>query len=204
MKTAWIDVETTGVDHERCGILQVAIIIEGKGTPIREVFKSKPFDGAEVSKEALEVTGVTEEELQSGDRLTDKGLYTQLVALLDKCVYKYDKKDKLVFCGYNARFDMDMLRELFKRNGNSYFGSYFWFPPCDIMQLAFAALIKQRCNMPNFKLTTAAKALGISVDETAAHDALYDITITKEVAGKSIRLIAEVWGVLNPSTSDQQ
>jgi DNA polymerase-3 subunit epsilon len=35
--------------------------------------------------------------------------------------------------------------------------------------------------MENFKLMTVARTLGIEVDESQLHDALYDVKLTKEI-----------------------
>jgi len=41
--------------------------------------------------------------------------------------------------------------------------------------------METRSQFPNFKLMTVAKYIGIEVDESRAHDAMYDIEVTKEI-----------------------
>lgn len=47
------------------------------------------------------------------------------------------------------------------------------------MLLAAYVLRERRPHMPNFKLMTVARELGIEVDESRLHDAEYDIELTK-------------------------
>jgi DNA polymerase-3 subunit epsilon len=42
-------------------------------------------------------------------------------------------------------------------------------------------LSEKRAEMENFKQGTVAKALGINVDDSKLHDALYDIEICKQI-----------------------
>lgn len=52
------------------------------------------------------------------------------------------------------------------------------------MVLATPFLAEARSQMPNFKQGTVAKYLGIPVDDTKLHDALYDIEICKAIYDK--------------------
>ena len=52
------------------------------------------------------------------------------------------------------------------------------------MVLATPFLAEQRSQMVNFRQGTVAKALGIPVDDTKLHDALYDIAICKAIYDK--------------------
>lgn len=49
------------------------------------------------------------------------------------------------------------------------------------MVLATAYLLDKRPQMENFKQGTVAKTLGIVVDDTKLHDAMYDIDICKAI-----------------------
>ena len=68
-------------------------------------------------------------------------------------------------------------------NGDKYYGSYFWHPPICVMNMAAQKLAHRRADLPNFKLTTVAEAIGVAC-EGNAHDATYDITLTREVYKK--------------------
>ena len=43
------------------------------------------------------------------------------------------------------------------------------------------AMCVPRKYSPNFKLTTVARSLGIDVEEADAHDAVYDVHLTRQI-----------------------
>jgi DNA polymerase-3 subunit epsilon len=100
-------------------------------------------------------------------------------------VDRFNKKDKIFLCGYNnVKFDNEFLRELFNRNGDKYFGSWFWSGGIDLMILALEKLRHKRAEMDNFKLMTVAKELGIVLNESKLHNAVYDIELTIEICDR--------------------
>lgn len=182
MKTLYIDVETTGVDEKRHAIHQLSGILVINGYAVRQFnYYLKPFEGAEITPEALEVGGVTLEQIMAYPDQSEG--YEQLMQILDQYCLKFNKTDKIFFAGYNAGFDNRFIRELFTRNGNNFFGSYFWAGTIDLMVLALDKLAPVRHEMENFKLVTTAKKLGIKVDETRLHDSEYDIWLTRQMHG---------------------
>jgi len=72
------------------------------------------------------------------------------------------------------------MRSWFEKCGDKYFGSFFYFPPLDIMNIAIWNLIRKRRTLPNFKLETVANHLGVTA-EGDFHDAMKDILITKNI-----------------------
>jgi len=100
---------------------------------------------------------------------------------MKKYVDPYDKTDKFNFIAYNANFDNQRIRDFFDKIGDKYFGSWFYYPYLDVMTMAAVALVLERRNMPNFKLNTVAKKLGIQVDDAKTHDAMYDIYLTRAI-----------------------
>lgn len=102
--------------------------------------------------------------------------------MLGRYVDKFNKKDKFFLVGYNnAAFDNQFLRGFFLQNGDTYFGSWFWANSIDVMVLASAYLMNRRTEMENFKLSTVAKFLGVSVSDESLHNALYDIRLTRAI-----------------------
>jgi len=184
MKFLFTDTETTGLDPKRNGIVQIAGIFcnyeEGKGFTAQEEFNFliKPFDGDEISDEALKIQGRTREQIAT--YASPNEVYRNLLAMLTKRANKYDKKDKLFFSGYNAKFDMDFLREFFVKNGDKYFGSWFFYPAIDVMLMAAVGRMYNRAELPDFKLGTVAASYGLTFDEKL-HDALVDIKLTMEL-----------------------
>jgi len=111
-----------------------------------------------------------------------KQAHRNLVNLITSYVDKYDKNDKMFLVGYNnASFDNHFLRALWLYNQDKYFGSLFWANPIDVYILASYKIMSHRKDLPDFKLLTACNHFGIKVDESKAHDATYDVYLTKEL-----------------------
>ena len=181
MKLLFFDLETTGTNPARNGIHQISgqIVIDGKKVEDFD-FHVQPNPKAQIEEAALQVAGVTREQVLSYPAMGE--VYAQFVAMLGKYVDKYDKKDKFFLVGYNnAAFDNQFLRGFFLQNGDAYFGSWFWSNSIDVMVLASAYLADLRPEMDNFKLSTVAKFLGVSVSDDSLHNALYDIELTRAV-----------------------
>lgn len=126
MKVVFFDLETTGTLVNKHGIHQISgmIVIDGE---VKETFdfKVQPNPKAEIVQEALDVAGVTKEQILSYPAMGY--VYGQFTAILNKYVDKYNKQDKFFLAGYNnASFDNQFLRAWFLQNGDKYFGSYFW------------------------------------------------------------------------------
>ncbi len=136
---------------------------------------------AEILDEALEVAGVTRDQILAYPPMGE--VYHQFVdGILAKYVDRYNKTDKFFLVGYNnASFDNQFLRGFFLQNGDKYFGSWFWANCMDVMVLATPYLAAKRAEMKDFKQGTVAKALGIPVEDEKLHDALYDIEICKAI-----------------------
>ncbi len=184
MKLLFFDLETTGTQSDKHGIHQLSgmIVINGE---VKEKFdlRVQPHAGAIIEQGALDVAGVTLEQIQAYPAMPV--VFGQFINLLSKYADRYDKSDKFFLAGYNnGPFDNQFLRAWFGHNGDKYFGSWFW-PNClDVMVLATPFLAEARSQMPNFKQGTVAKYLGIPVDDTKLHDALYDIEICKAIYDK--------------------
>lgn len=131
-----------------------------------------PNPAATIEQEALDVAGVTLEQVQSYQPMEEG--YRQLVGILSKYVNKFDKRDKMYLVGYNnAGFDNNFLRALFQQCGDKYFGSWF-YPNCmDVYVMVTPFLMGVRNDMENFKLMTVARTMGIEIDERSAHDEEY-------------------------------
>lgn len=181
MKLLFFDLETTGTNPGRNGIHQISgqIVIDGKHVQDFD-FHVQQNPKAVIEDAALQVGGVTREQILAYPPMEQ--VYKEFVAMLGKYVDKYDKKDKFFLVGYNnAAFDNQFLRGFFLQNGDVYFGSWFWSNSIDVMVLASAYIADRRAEMENFKLSTVAKFLGVSVSDDSLHNALYDIELTRAV-----------------------
>ena len=185
MKVFYVDVETTGLEPKINDIIQLALIIEIDGKVVRkEKFEMQPFNYDNISPEALEVNGLSIEQIKGFD--TPQIAYRKIVNILDKYIFKYDKKDKFIPAGYNVKFDVDFLREFFLKNGDKYYGSYFDYHFIDGMALVFAMRYANKLTLENYRLETASKHFGIEIN---AHDALSDIEATRELILKIMEKI---------------
>jgi DNA polymerase-3 subunit epsilon len=180
MKLAYIDTETTGLDPVKNAIIQIAGYIEIDGeTRERFNIRMKPAPGKVVEQSALEVNGITGEDLATFDDHTEG--YKKFTQTLGMYCNKFDKADKYFFVAYNATFDDRFIRQFMLENNDPYFGSWFHWPSIDVAVLAVDELMERRHEMPNFKLLTVAKEYGMTIDEKRLHDAMYDIELTRDI-----------------------
>lgn len=185
-KLFFFDLETTGVRFWKNGIHQIsgAIQIDGE---VKEYFNFhvQPYKDAIIEDEALSVSGITRETLETYQSMQE--VYKHICDMLGKYVDKFDKTDKFFLVGYNnASFDNPFFRAFFTQCGDKYFGSWFWSSSIDIMVLAAQKLMNERNLMENFQQSTVAKAFWIDVDEGRAHEAQYDVEIMMKIYEKVI------------------
>jgi len=194
MKLVFIDLETTGVSFEQNGIIQISGCVQ-IGDTVQESFDYfvRPFPADVIEEEALKVTGIDRRQLLAPEHpdfsavpgqefLPPQTAYARLKELFGRYVSPYEKGDKFQFVGYNAHsFDMPFLRRFWEKNGDRFFGSWFWFPCLDVMLVWAQILQPVRHQLSNFKLATVARHLGLEVDETRLHDSLYDIELTRQL-----------------------
>lgn len=179
-KDFFFDLETTGVNHWEHGIHQIGILIDVDGATQESLdLKVRPLPNKLIQADALAISGKSLEEVMAYPPATEiKG---QLSACMDKYVDKYNKTDKFNVIGYNVHFDVGFFRAFFLDLGDNYYGSLFWANPIDVMVLASVRLKDIRPKMKNFQLRTVAETLGIVVDESKLHDAMYDLELTRQL-----------------------
>ena len=182
MKTIWLDVETTGVSCKRDRITEIAIIYDMGPQYEIEKFNTLiyhqhyPMDYDDIAK----LTGLTREKLKA-EGVPEHKAFNNLIEFLDKRIDKFNRYDKAVLAGYKTRFDESFLRELFKRNNNKFYGSYFLNTVLDVSStLACAIRMNMMPFMQNYKLVTLAKELNIKLN---AHNAASDIEATMIAQG---------------------
>ena len=104
-----LDIETTGTDPQRHSIVEVgAIDFENPGNYFNE--RCSIWEGAEINFKALEINGLTLNEIQSKSILTQKELISKFIIWMDKI------EDKTI-AGQNVDFDINFLNESAARCG---------------------------------------------------------------------------------------
>lgn len=191
LKILFYDLETTGTRYWRSGIHQIAGILDINGEVVDTFnYKVRPNPAAEILDESLAVAGVTRDQVLQYKPMEET--YPDLNRRINLHVSRYDKKDKIFLVGYNnAAFDNSFFRAWYKQNGDEYFGAYFWENPTDVYSLVSFLLMRERANLKDSKLKTVCRYFGIEVDETKLHDALYDITLTRDLYYAATKRIAD-------------
>ena len=180
-KLLFLDTETTGLDPDKNGVIQVAMIAGNDEFNV----KLNPLSlGVKVDKEALKINGIKKKHIKK--RMNHELAFGKMIEWLDERVNKYDKTDKFVVVGYNVKFDVEMLHGWARREEFEYMGSYIDWRVIDVLTLARTAhYLGQLPGEPeNFKLGTICELYGI---DGATHDALEDIRATKELFNKIIK-----------------
>ena len=165
-KLAFIDLETTGGGRKKNHIwyLSAILVTESKRTH---------FEAGE--------DGLTCYPLSRGD-------FLGFQEFLSLAVDPFNSSDKLFFIGYNSYSDMDWVRDWFKRENDKYFGSWFWYPPIDVMQLAILGTAADRHLLEDFTLGTVCRYFKLDFDDTLAHGATdYDNRKAEELYWKLMK-----------------
>ena len=188
MKVLYFDVETTGLDPVKHGIVQIAAVAEVDGVEVgRFVRNVAPYPTDEIDPRAMAVHGMTSEKVAEYEPAPV--VKSAFCGFLSQYVNKFDKNDKLYPAGYNVRFDLDFVKAWFEKAGDNYWGSWQnWkaLDPLPYLRLAsWAGLLP---GLTSHKLVDAAGYFGIEID---AHDALSDVLATREILHRIKTVIAE-------------
>lgn len=190
MKFIWVDTETTGLDEQIHRPFEIAVIYlnnrkeeDGRISHLeceRDFYLNPIKDGIEVTKEALEITGISEDQIKAMEP-AEKIVKNFIQFLEDiQTHFKTGKEEKPFLCGYNVSFDYKMIKALLSDYGYN-FDDYIQSHLMDVYSQVKAAGDKRVLPyLPNRKLGTIAEYLHVKLDN--AHNALADIRATKEVS----------------------
>jgi DNA polymerase-3 subunit epsilon len=191
IKKLYVDIESTGTDPKRHGIIQWSAILLVNGRKVDEIdMKMQPFKEDELDDGALKHNHTSALEVFAEDRYKPLIAYERLMEFFGKHCNKYDRLDKFFWVGYRASFDSDFTREFFDKIGDRFLGSWFWTPPLDCMGLAAYLLQKNRYKLRDFKLRSVFEYLrpdmiGVYQDleekGQAWHNAMFDIERTLDI-----------------------
>ncbi len=186
------DTETTGTDPKVNGMAQLTaqVIINGIEKDLYNEF-FKPLPGQMVEPKALEVNGLTMDQLRGFQE--PRIAFDKFMNIIELWVDPFDKKDKFTLVGYNSRFDDDFMRQWFRNVDDSvWYGSFFRWPAIDVANLAAVYIGDGWKEMENFKLATVAKHLGLEVDESRLHDSEYDVDVTAILVRKGGTVMTKI------------
>uniref|UniRef100_A0A6M3L303 Putative exonuclease n=1 Tax=viral metagenome TaxID=1070528 RepID=A0A6M3L303_9ZZZZ len=180
-KILWLDLETTGLDHEKCAVLQIGVVVEKNGKIEEErEFLMRPFIGADIEERALFLNRRSQQEIYNYPSMDET--MEEFINFLNSHIIKHKKTDKFVIAGYNVRFDVDFLRTYFEYFGaEKSFSNYFFSPLLDVMALVAIAINFQGLRLPNYRLLTVCNTYGVRFK---AHDAIADVKATRELYNK--------------------
>jgi len=173
MRKLWLDVETTGLDATTNGIIQLACIDDE--TNDKFSIDIKPFKGCVYDKGAEEVHGISEKTISK--YTPEHEAVLSFIEWLDKIK---GNGGQFSIAGYNSRFDMDFIVDLFKRNKIQYW-DYFNYYDVDV----FALVKILDLGVGNKKLTTICETMNVKLDD--AHDAMSDIKATRKLYKKIMK-----------------
>lgn len=172
----FFDLETTGTDVRKHGIIQFAGIVEIDGEIVDELeIKINPGE-VEWHEKAIEANGITPDMVK--EHVPKIQAYSSIDKFLTTHVDKYDKKDKMIPAGYNVNFDRKFLEQFYYDNGNKYFGGLVNYYDADVFYV-LKYLRQLGMYSGGLKLTEACEHFGIEL--TNAHDALADIKATRQL-----------------------
>lgn len=184
MRFMWIDTETTGIDPSNSAAFQVACVLVDNGQLICErcFFLNPLSETIKYHEGAGSVHGYSEEQIKEFPPEKEEVLKIAAFFAEARELFKKDgsKTEKMIIAGYKVGFDIGHIKALLERNGYQ-LEDYFMSIVADVfLQVKKAEVQKALPYLPDRKLGTVAKHLGVSLEN--AHDALADITATREVA----------------------
>lgn len=201
------DFETTGISHAYDQVLQFAAIVTDEN--LNEIedatinIRCKLLPHIIPSPMALAVTNVSPDLL-----INEQRTHREFMHEIQEWAERWSPA---IFWGYNSiKFDENMMRYgLYQTLHAPYLTNTNGNLRGDVMRLAHAAFLfnpdaletpLNQKNKPVFKLGIFAQANGIEFNEAEAHDALYDVRKTIEVADLIKQSVPEVWSAMTSNT----
>ncbi len=178
IRKLWLDFETGGLDPAVNGLTQMAFIIEGEDGQILDAgdFNIKPFEGSVVEPAALKVTGKNYDDVMGYE---DEAVVLKLfLEILKKHINPLSYDENFTVAGYNVAFDIGFLDAWMVRCNKKFF-TYFNYHSVDPLAIMRILRFEGETNLKSLKLSSVYEAI---FNETFnAHDALADITATREI-----------------------
>lgn len=177
-----IDVETTGVDFTKNGLLELAVVIVayndlGELQPIKsDHWHIKPHKGAIINPEALAINGIDPEH-PFRFAIDESQALEELCEFVTTQVKHYECR-RAVLVGHNAHFDLNFIITAIKRCHikNNPFHAFTCFDTATLGGLVYGKTV----------LAKILRTANITFDKELAHSAAYDTEKTAELFCKII------------------
>lgn len=172
-----IDIETTGLDPTYCEIIEISAIKYSQGVAI-DSFTTLVKPVTAVNEYITKLTGITNEMLESAPRNAE--ILPQFNSFIADSI----------LVGYNVNFDINFLYDNLMKIGVTLTNKYV-----DVLRIARMLLT----DLPDYKLITVAKHLGITFDTT--HRAMADCETCNECYTKMQAIVVEKYGTFDTFTN---
>jgi DNA polymerase-3 subunit epsilon len=190
MNIIFIDCETSGLNPLKHSVVQIAAEY-WEGTKLIQTFnKQLTNQDCIINLGALKCNRCTIDQIRASN--TEERIVRDFVDF----IMKMDITKPIVVCGNGVSFDINFIKELlakYKIEGLEHIFSH------KVYDLSAIALFLQECEIidfkDNFHLNNIAKVLGIEVKEDKLHEALYDVSISRQVYFKMQELVK---GTIDP------
>lgn len=174
MKLVVLDTETTGLNPNKHQLVQLAgfIVIDNQ---IKDTFNFKVSlqEGKEIEDEALKVNKLTREIINSYESPAE--VLPRIKGFFYRYVNRNDKYDHLYMVGYNVKFDEAFIKQFFiDLNAINSYNNIFDRRVIDVMSLCMAYCNLKGINKKSYNQRVMAKLFKVELDESLAHEALYD------------------------------
>lgn len=181
-----IDVETAGFESGRHALLEIAAVVvlpDADGlwrSGTRQHAHLKPEPGLELDPAALKFNGINPNHplrlaVSEADGLRE--LFSEL-----KRIQKSTGCKRCILVGHNAHFDLGFINAAIERQGlknQSPFHPFSVFDTATLAGLIYGQTV----------LAKACESAGIAFDQSEAHSALYDATVTAELFCKILNQV---------------
>lgn len=192
----YLDIETTGLNKDTCGIIELSGMFEFNDSSIFEFeLLINPFSypkEIEVQEKALAVNNRTIDEIKTFNNQGEC-----LKWLCDTIEYYVTNLgcNNPIILGYNVNFDIEFIKVWFMDNNVKY-ASYFNYKYIDIYQIVLNFSYLGILDFTDNDLKTM--CLKLDVPLTSAHTAIEDIKATRLVHKKLIGLMSLV-NIIKPT-----
>lgn len=185
MNLLFVDVETTGLDNKKHGVVELAVELYKDGVKINE-FNEHFFDKrSPVSLGALKVNKKTVAKLYEStlEDLSVMKFIDWLIAL--------DLKGPTYICGHNVQFDVGFIKAMLAKYGVEDLEQIVGYKYLDTFTLASALILTGKLQTDNnaTNLGAIAKGLGIDLSQYTLHTAKDDVRLTVDVFFKMLELL---------------